>query len=251
MHTILLLHGVMSSRIDFRRNQGDLEDLELSVLAMDLPGHGDRRIVAGSANSLDRMALDVAGRLDDRIAYLVVGHSLGALVGLCLARLRPDLVSGVVLEDPPGLASNDPARVAAEVEIATRRARADPDGEVTKLLSGGSTWTRPAAEDSVHSRQAADASSIARFLRTQRWDLPALVAESPVPVGLIAATEPDTALNGADRERLLTLIPPDRVRIVNSGHTVHRDRPALWLISVLRFGHSLGLDKAQWHSRSE
>jgi len=38
MHTILLLHGVMSSRIDFRRNQRDLEDLELSVLAMDLPG---------------------------------------------------------------------------------------------------------------------------------------------------------------------------------------------------------------------
>lgn len=245
MHTILLLHGVMSSRIDFRRNQRDLEDLGCDVAAMDLPGHGGRQVVAGSADSLDCMALDVAARLDGTVAHLVVGHSLGALVGLCLARLRPDLVSGVVLEDPPGLASNDPTQVATDVEIAARRARADPDGEVTNLLRDRSTWTRPAAEDAIRSRQAVDASSIARFLRTQRWDLPALVAESPVPVQLIAATEPDSALNGADRERLLTLIPPHRVRIIDSGHTVHRDRPDLWLISVLNFATSLGLDKAQ------
>lgn len=245
MHTILLLHGVMSSRIDSQHNQRDLEDLGCHVVALDLPGHGDRRVAAGSADSLDRIALDVAARLDDRAAHLVVGHSLGALVGLCLARLRPDLVSGVVLEDPPGLASNDPARVATEVELAAQRARAAPDREVTNLLMGGSTWTRLAAEDAIRSRQAVDASSIGWFLRTQPWDLPALVAESPVPVQLIAATEPDTALNGADRERLLTLIPPHRVRIIDSGHTVHRDRPGLWLISVLNFATSLGLDKAQ------
>lgn len=241
MHTILLLHGVMSSRIDFRRNQRDLEDLGCHVVAMDLPGHGGRRVVAGSADSLECMALDVAGRLDDRASHLVVGHSLGALVGLRLARLRPDLVGGVVLEDPPGLASNDPARVADDVELAAQRARADPDREVTNLLMAGSSWTRPAAEDAIHSRQAVDTSSIARFLRTQRWDLPALVAESPVPVQLIAATEPETALNRTDRERLLTLIPPDHVRIVDSGHTVHRDRPGIWLISVLNFEKSLSV----------
>ena len=160
-----------------------------------------------------------------------------------LARLRPDLVSGVVLEDPPGLASNDPAQVATEVEIAAQRARSDPDGEVTNLVTGGSTWTRLDAEDAIRSRQALDASAIARFLRTQRWDLPALVAETSVPVQLIAATEPDTALKGADRERLIASIPPERVRIVDSGHTVHRDRPGLWLMSVVRFGHSLGLDQ--------
>lgn len=129
MYTILLLHGVMSSRTEFRSNQRDLEDLGWPVESVDLPGHGNRRVAAGSASSLDRMALDVADRLDDRTTYLVGGHSLGALVALRLALLRPSLVGGVVLEDPPGQASNDPARVADDVEQAVQRARADPDRE--------------------------------------------------------------------------------------------------------------------------
>lgn len=84
-----------------------------------------------------------------------------------------------------------------------------------------------------------DASSIAGFLRTSKWDLPALVAECPTPVQLIAASEPGTALKGTDREQLSTLIPSDRVRVLHSGHTIHRDRPALWLITVLTFAKSL------------
>lgn len=245
MYTIVLLHGVMSSRTEFRGNQRDLEDLGWPVVPMDLPGHGSRRVVAGSADSLDRMARDVAARLDERSAHLVVGHSLGALVALRLALLCPGLVSGVVLEDPPSLASNDPARVADEVERAVRRARADPDGEVTNLLAGSSTWTRSVAQDAVRNRALVDASSIAGFLRTSKWDLPALVAECPTSVQLIAATEPGTALKGTDREQLITLIRPDRVRVLRSGHTIHRDRPALWLITVLTFAKSL----AQSHTK--
>jgi non-heme chloroperoxidase len=84
MNTILLLHGVMSSAVNFRRNQRDLEDLGWSVVALGLPGHGSRNTAAGSADSVDGMALDVAARLDSRPAHLVVGHSLGAIVGLRL-----------------------------------------------------------------------------------------------------------------------------------------------------------------------
>jgi pimeloyl-ACP methyl ester carboxylesterase len=43
MDTILLLHGVMSSAINLRRNQRDLEDLGWPVVMLDLPGHGGRR----------------------------------------------------------------------------------------------------------------------------------------------------------------------------------------------------------------
>ncbi|MBE1609845.1 alpha/beta fold hydrolase [Actinopolymorpha pittospori] len=245
MNTILLLHGVMASAVNFQRNQRDLEDLGWRVVNLDLPGHGSRRPAAGSADSVDGMALDVAARLDDRAAHLVVGHSLGAIVGLRLARLRPDLVSAVVLEDPPGLASMDPAQVAVEVSVAAQRARSDPAGEIAALLRSRSSWSREAAEDAIRSRADFDASTISWFLTTQRWDLPALVAECPGPVQLIAATEPDTALKGVDRERVIALIPPNRVRIVKSAHSIHRDRPALWLISVVSFGNTLGVDQAR------
>lgn len=113
--------------------------------------------------------LDVAGRLDGSVAHLVVGHSLGAIVGLRLARSRPDLVSGVVLEDPPGMASNDASRVAAEVARAVLRARVDPHGEVTKLLMEGSSWTRDTAEDAIRSRQLVDVPAVVRFLRSYRF----------------------------------------------------------------------------------
>ena len=169
MVTIVLLHDVMSSQVEFRRNQRDLEDLGYKVIALDLPGHGGRPVVAGSANSLDSMALDVAGRLDESVAHLVVGHSLGAIVGLRLARLRPGLVSGVLLEDPPGMASNDASRVAAEVARAVLRARVDPHGEVTKLLMEGSSWTRDTAEDAIRSRQLVDVPAVVRFLRSHRF----------------------------------------------------------------------------------
>lgn len=241
MNTILLLHGVMSSAVNLRRNQRDLEDLGWTVLALDLPGHGTRHAAAGPADSIDGMACDVAAQLDDRPTYLLVGHSLGAIVGLRLAHLRPDLISAIVLEDPPGLASIDPTQVAAEVTTAAQRARRDPTGETEALLQNGSTWTREAAEDAVRSRAATDAPTITHLLTTERWDLPALVAQCPRPIQLIAARQPDTALRGIDRDQVIAMLPPSRVRIVDSAHSIHRDRAALWLITVDRFANTLGL----------
>ncbi len=240
MQQIVLLHGVMSSAANLWRSQRDIRDLGWPVTALDLPGHGDRRVTDGSADSVDSMALDVAGRLDQDAAHLVVGHSLGAIVALRLARLRPELVAGVVIEDPPGLASNDPRQVATEVEAAARRARTDPGAEVDSLLARDPARSRRDAEEAVGSRRAFDVDAIAGFLRTQRWDLPTLVADCPAPVQLIAAAGSDSALRGPDRGALLTLIDPALVRIIDSGHSVHRDRPGLWLTTVVTFAASLG-----------
>ena len=33
-------------------------------------------------------------------------------------------------------------------------------------------------------------------------------------------------------------IPSDHIAILESGHTIHRERPALWLHHVLRFAES-------------
>jgi pimeloyl-ACP methyl ester carboxylesterase len=74
----------------------------LAAVAPDLRGHGQSDapptgyLPADYANDLIVLIED---RLDRPLA--VVGHSLGALVGLKLAELRPDLVDWLVLLDPP------------------------------------------------------------------------------------------------------------------------------------------------------
>lgn len=171
---------------------------------------------------------------------LVVGHSLGAVVALELARRRPDLARGVVLEDPPALGAEvDPAEVADEVERDSPAARADPDGFRDRLLHREPLWSALDAEHAVRSRQQLDEHAVAALLRTDPWDLPALVAACPLPVRLLVADSPESALTGPGRDAVLRLLPEDRVTAIRSGHGIHRDRPAVWLHHVLRFAAAL------------
>ena len=52
-----------------------------------------------------------------------------------------------------------------------------------------------------------DVVRVARLLRTDRWNLQALVQDCPVPVQLLAATE-DSALDDPDRSVLMDRLPP-------------------------------------------
>jgi pimeloyl-ACP methyl ester carboxylesterase len=78
---------------------------------------------------------------------------------------------------------------------------------------------------------------VARFLRTARWDLPDLVRKCPVPVQLLAATAGST-LSDPDRAAVMGRLPADHVAVIESGHTIHRERPGLWLYYVLRFAEA-------------
>jgi pimeloyl-ACP methyl ester carboxylesterase len=76
------------------------------VVAVNLRGHGSSS-AAGDDFSAERLALDLAEVLGGRPA-VVMGHSLGGLIGAELAVLRPDLVRALVAVDPAyGLASNE------------------------------------------------------------------------------------------------------------------------------------------------
>ena len=94
-------------------------------------------------------------------------------------------------------------------------------------------WSRRDAEYSVQNRLRLDLERVARFLRTKRWDLQALVQGCPVPVQLLAATH-GTTLNDPDRSVLMDRLPAEHVAVIESGHVIHRERPGLWLYHVLR-----------------
>jgi pimeloyl-ACP methyl ester carboxylesterase len=90
----------------------------------------------------------------------------------------------------------------------------------------------------VKNRLMLDVARVTRLLRTNRWSLQELVNECPVPVELLVATE-DSALTNPDRSVLMDRLPADHVVVIESGHTIHRQRPALWLHHVLRFAEMI------------
>jgi pimeloyl-ACP methyl ester carboxylesterase len=233
--SIVLLHGVVSSQLTWWRLHVDLQDLGWHVHAIDMLGHGSRRAAGPGELTIDDFAQDVLAQMPGPVNVLA-GHSLGSIVALTLVGLAPEYCDRVVVEDPPG-GSFDPRDVADMVEESVRVARADPPGTVEALLEENPVWSRRDAENSVKNRLMLDVVRVARLLRTNRWNLQTLVQNCPVPVLLLAATD-DSALTDPDRSALMTRLPGDHIAVLQSGHTIHRERPALWLHHVLRFAES-------------
>lgn len=95
------------------------------VLVPDLPGHG-RSGLLSEARNLDPLADAVLGLAEaESVRGAVwIGHSLGGLVALRAAVLRPGAVRGVVLAAAAGIGSASPAaRVTLAVLGATRPGR--------------------------------------------------------------------------------------------------------------------------------
>jgi pimeloyl-ACP methyl ester carboxylesterase len=154
--SIVLLHGVLSSRLSWWRLKQDLQDLGWQVQAVDMLGHGSRHTADAASLTIADLARDVLAQVPEPLDILV-GHSLGAIVALTLARLEPGYCSGVVIEDPPGLAGSlDLGDVADDVEELVRTARADPAGTVQTLLEENPVWSRVDALNAVKNRQMLD-----------------------------------------------------------------------------------------------
>ena len=223
--TVLLLHGVQSSRTTWWRVGQDLADLGWRVLALDLLGYGGR--VGPRSTTVETMANDVLAQVHGQRVDLIVGYSLGAIVGLKVVGLRTGRVRGVAIEDPPAAnGSLDLDSVATKLEAAVIRSRTDPDAEVAGLLDAHPLWVADDARRLVESRRVLDIERVGAFLRANHWNLPELVAASPVPVHLItAASERDSALLEPDRGTLLSTLPPERVSRIAGGRGAACGRP--------------------------
>jgi pimeloyl-ACP methyl ester carboxylesterase len=99
---MLFLHGWCGDR-SFFTPQFDHFSGSHRVVSVDLPGHGQSR--APTVYTIDGLAADVAalGRQLGLGRGVLVSHSLGAMVALALSRQAPELVSAVVMVDPPPL----------------------------------------------------------------------------------------------------------------------------------------------------
>lgn len=97
--SLVLAHGFTDNGLCFRRTARALED-SLDVVMVDARNHGRSGHAPGDAKA---QAEDIAAVIAclglDRPA--VMGHSMGASTAALLAARRPDMVSRLVLEDPP------------------------------------------------------------------------------------------------------------------------------------------------------
>ena len=204
---------------------------------VDLAGHGGRSI--GAVRSVAALAEDVVTQHPDG-PTLIVGHSLGAIVALELVVAMPTYARGLLLEDPPALsARRDAGDIAGDIAREVTHARADPHSAIEAMLAGHPSWTRRDARSMLEGRLMTDPQLTQLSPNDLTWNLPALVAASPVPVALMATNGRESALLDPDRSELMRLLPPERVTELPGSHHVHLDEPASWVDAVDTFGSSL------------
>ena len=102
---ILLVHGLGGAAANWNRIAASLA-VGHRVVVPDLPGHGRSEPLTGAA-TLDPFAEAViaVAEAEDAVPAPWIGHSLGGLVALRAATLRPDAVTGVVLAAAAGISS--------------------------------------------------------------------------------------------------------------------------------------------------
>jgi pimeloyl-ACP methyl ester carboxylesterase len=98
---LLLIHGQTVDWKHYARVLPDLAD-HYHVFVVDCYGHGDSARTPETYSNV-AMGADLAIFIEDVIGEpaVVSGHSSGGLLAAWLAANRPELVRGVVLEDPP------------------------------------------------------------------------------------------------------------------------------------------------------
>lgn len=113
---ILLVHGLGGSAFNWIAVAPALARRH-RVLVPDLPGHGGSAPLP-SLETLDPVADALADllRCEEAEPALVVGHSLGGLVGVRLAVRRPEAVAALVLAAAAGISSTRP-RVRYGLEV--------------------------------------------------------------------------------------------------------------------------------------
>lgn len=224
----VLVHGVTGWHRTWWRVGPALAERGWRVVAVDQRGHGTSPRLDGAAtiedlaDDLERTIDEVAGGTVD----LLVGHSLGAAVSMCLAHRRPTIARRVVLEDPPSLDRSDDDDFLERLAREAAAARETPDAEVARELAENPRWTEGDARQNVEGRALVDVDGIVASLRKPRdFQVVELAARMAVPVLYILADDERSVLVGPARARLLENLPPDaRMIELDAGHTVHRDR---------------------------
>jgi pimeloyl-ACP methyl ester carboxylesterase len=222
----LLLHGLGATGAVWR---GVCKELDTrgdgEWLVVDLPGHGESAPLP--LYSVGALASAVAQVLGPDRSWRIIGHSLGAYVGLALASgwfgVRVESVLGI----GPKIEWTE-ADIAAMAELARKPARIFPDE--------AEAWARYRKVSGLDTRVAPDSASLARGVvaadggfRLATDPQTALVAGAPFASLAASALCPVLLARGAS-DPMMTLDHlrahcPAALEIPGTGHNAHVESP--------------------------
>ena len=248
--TLVLLHGITGSAVSLAEAIDHWVGRGYRVVAVDARGHGlsprwepAQLERAGEVRVEDLIAvledLEAASRgraalgLPTPPAPVVIGHSMGAATAMVAAVRRPDLVCGVVLEDPARFGTRSPRELLAR-GAARERARAAEVADLPAAV-GRALETMP------------DAEALPGVWASQRTD-PGLLLTGVVapeaPALLLTGDRPGSARVGSEGLAAAARNPRiTPVLVPGAGHQVRRSDPQAfyravdtWLAEVLPVG---------------
>jgi pimeloyl-ACP methyl ester carboxylesterase len=246
---VLLLHGITGSRSTWNWLVPELAE-RFRVLRLDFRGHGRSDRAPGRYHA-DGYVADAIAALEQVAGRpcVVVGHSLGGATAAALAQRRPDLLEGVVLEDPPlgpttageplsleGNALLDGFRFLREAipELQQSEMTLDALRDViaaTPHTSGGGTFGDVLLPDGIDSMASSllevDATVLDPMLSGTSGVLLDPAAAFRVATLLITAdpAKPDAVASpDVARHYASISIDVDVVVIDGAGHTIHNER---------------------------
>lgn len=226
---LLLLHGVTDSGAVWDRVTGALAD-RFDVVAPDARGHG-RSSRIGEAFAIEALAEDAAAVVRSEFGgpVAVWGHSMGAATAEALAATHPDLVTRVVLEDPPftGRAPEGEGDVGTDdvldgIRRTVREVR-DADDPIAFARAANPDWDDAELPGWVESKVDFDEAVLARRIVDSDWR--ALASRIAAPVLLLTGDPARGAIvTEAAAAEFVSLRPGTRVRRFDgAGHNVHRE----------------------------
>lgn len=98
---VILLHELLSDRFAFTEVVAALEP-DFRTIAVDLRGHGASASLANRQYGMDELVADLESVIEreELASAHLVGHGLGAAIGLATAVIRQELVQSLTLIDP-------------------------------------------------------------------------------------------------------------------------------------------------------
>nr|VEG56140.1 acetoin dehydrogenase E2 subunit dihydrolipoyllysine-residue acetyltransferase [Actinomyces israelii] len=257
--TLVLLHGITSCAAAQAEAITRWAARGYQVVALDARGHGlsprwspaqlaqagqvlvddvvaTLRELAQAARGREVLGLPVdRDRSGRQRPPVLLGHSLGAATAMVLAGRHPELVSGLVLEDPALYGTRGEAELLAR-GAARERARAaqaaDPVAAVAQALQSG----RPEVEvlPSVWASQCCDPALLRTGVVAPQVPWEKALAALGVPTLLLSGNQPASArLGEVGLARAHELNPSiETVLVDGAGHQVRGTRPVGYYAAV-------------------
>lgn len=233
---LILSHGLTDNGLCWKRFVSAVED-GFDAIMLDARGHGrSSRISEGQSFDPARDIADAMVGLGVSGA-IVMGHSVGARATMDLAAARPDLVSRVILEDPPLMPLLDGP--ALEKRRAGFRRQVEAYGQMTEaeLLALGRkshpTWGEDEFPAWAQAKSQVDPNALPTYLIPWRDSLakiqaPTLIVHGEAGMGSMVSS--DLALEARGLNALVAT-----AEIASAGHNTRRENFDGYLDAVLPF----------------